>query len=405
MRRRCGRAQALRLGLAALLRYALALWLQMLSHRCRQSGRFIVKRREWRRRTASVIGGLCTVLLALHVEGGFGIAGAAEPAPAQASPAPPAQPAAPAAGSVASAAQRPSSQPYEFQPGVACPFCELTPQFPAGRSGLHWHDHWRTAKTYDYIALGGLVAALGVVQLALPSPTKARWDQPILFDESMRDALRIRSRSGRKNAATISDALFYWEVAHPTLIDPLLVAWWQRESPFVAWEMVVIDAQAYALTLLLTDVTKRLTGRARPRVGSAECERDPSGSECGGGGAYQSFNSGHAAVTATGAGLICAHHTQLSLYQNDLLDVGTCVLAVAGTAVTGAMRISSDNHWASDVLAGHLIGYVSGYLLPTVLYYRQFRLQPEEPHAPAPVFAALPLVSSDTLGMTLLGQF
>jgi hypothetical protein len=55
------------------------------------------------------------------------------------------------------------------------------------------------------------------------------------------------------------------------------------------------------------------------------------------------------------------------LYQNDILDVGTCALAVAGTAVTGAMRIASDNHWASDVIVGHLMGYASGYLLPTVL--------------------------------------
>jgi len=193
-----------------------------------------------------------------------------------------------------------------------------------------------------------------------------------------------------------------------TFLPPLsevLVAWWQRESPFVAWQMVVIDAQAYALTLLLTDITKRVTARARPWVQTDDCARDPSGSNCGSGGRYQSFYSGHSAISATGAGLICAHHTQLNLYQSDLLDVGTCALAVAGTAVTGAMRIASDNHWASDVITGHLIGYLSGYLLPTLLNYRQFRLQPEGPHPSAPLFAALPFATSESLGATLVGQF
>lgn len=318
---------------------------------------------------------------------------AARAAPAL-SPSPSAQP----------ATSEPTTSAYEFQSGLACPFCQITPQYPAGRSGLHWHGHWRAAGTREYVTIGALLGALAGVYLFLPSPSKARWNEPILFDEAARDTLRIRSAKGRRVAATLSDALFYLEVAHPTLIDPLLVAWWKRESSFVAWQMVVIDAQAYALTLLLTDVTKRLTARARPWVSNGDCARDRSGNECGTTNPYQSFSSGHSAVTATGAGLICAHHTQLSLYQNDALDVGTCALAVAGTALTGALRIASDNHWASDVLVGHLIGYVSGYLLPTALYYRQFRSRPEEPHTPA-VLAALPLVSDRGLGLSLLGQF
>jgi membrane-associated phospholipid phosphatase len=303
------------------------------------------------------------------------------------------------------ASSEPRGEPYHFQNGLACPFCVLTPQEPGGRSGLHWHDHWRVAGVREYVTIAGLVAAFGLQSMLVPAPTKPRWNHPILFDDPVRDALRIRGAKGRRTAGTVSDMLFYWEVAHPSLIDPLLVAWWQRKAPVVAWQMVVIDAQAYALTLLITDATKRFTARSRPWVGTSDCERDPTANECGGGGRYYSFSSGHSAITATGAGLICAHHTQLSLYQNDVLDVGTCALAVAGTAVTGAMRIASDNHWASDVIVGHLIGYVSGYVLPTALYYRQFRSQPERPHESAPVFAALPLVTGQALGLTVLGQF
>jgi membrane-associated phospholipid phosphatase len=170
--------------------------------------------------------------------------------------------------------------------------------------------------------------------------------------------------------------------------------------------MAVINAQAYALTFALNGATKRLTARARPWVDG--CDADPTGESCGSGGRYSSFYSGHAAVTATGAGLMCAHHTQLSLYRNPVLDTGACLVAVAGTAVTGAMRIASDNHWASDVIIGHLMGYLSGYLMPTLLYYKEFRITPHEHPAPeghAPVYAILPWVTEDSARLGVVGLF
>jgi membrane-associated phospholipid phosphatase len=270
---------------------------------------------------------------------------------------------------------------------------------------LHWHDHWRQVGTPEYVSIVTMVGVNLGTQLFWPDPEQARWEKPILFDNAVRNALRIDTAEGRSTAALVSDIIVTWEVVQPLLIDPLLVAWWQRKSPFVAWQMVTIDAQAYALTLLLSEVTKRLTARARPWAIEDDCAGDPSQAECNSGRPYQSFFSGHAAMSATGAGLICAHHTQLSLYQNDALDVGTCALAVAGTVLTGALRIASDNHWTTDVITGHLVGYASGYLLPTLLYYRQFRTRPEPDHD-APSFAALPLVTEKGgLGLSLLGQF
>ncbi len=311
----------------------------------------------------------------------------------------------PPSPSAAGPAAPTAPDPYRFQPGVICPLCELTPQFPLGRSGLHWHSHWRTAGMREYLTIAGLAAGVVTLRLFVPPATKASWTGPVLFDDSVRNALRIDSTSGRKTAGMISDGLFVWEVVHPSLIDPLLVAWWARESPFAAWQMLVIDAQAYAMTLFLNDVIKRAVSRERPWVDTEDCAQNPDGEACGSGGRYLSFYSGHAAVTATGAGLLCAHHTQLSLYQNALLDQGTCALAVAGTIVTGAMRIASDNHWTSDVLVGHLLGYTSGYLLPTLLYYKQFSTTPHEHEPPAPVYAALPTVTNDSLGLMVIGMF
>jgi membrane-associated phospholipid phosphatase len=255
------------------------------------------------------------------------------------------------------------------------------------------------------------IPLLGAAYLGLklwPAAEAARWDSPVLFDGGARKLLRLHGASGRKTAETVSNILLLAEVLHPAVIDPLLVAWGLpgragSPSPSLAWQMSVINAQAYALTLVLNEATKRITSRKRPFVDA--CGRDPTGASCASGSRYSSFYSGHAAVTATGAGLICAHHTQLNLYQGNTLGTGACITAIAGAAVTGAMRIMADNHWASDVLVGHLMGYLSGYLLPTLLYYRELPSAPQE-HAPEqPGALVLPIVTAHSLQLSLFGQF
>jgi membrane-associated phospholipid phosphatase len=254
----------------------------------------------------------------------------------------------------------------------------------------------------EYLTIPLLSASYLGVKL-WPAAEGARWDSPILFDGGARKLLRLHSASGRKSAETVSNILLSAEVIHSVVIDPLLVAWGSHQSPSMAWRMSVINAQAYALTLVLNEATKRLTSRKRPFVDA--CDRDPTRASCASGSRYSSFYSGHAAVTATGAGLICAHHTQLNLYQSNVLDTGACSTAIAGTAITGAMRIVADNHWASDVLVGHLMGYLSGYLLPTLLYYKESRTAPHD-HAPErPGVLALPIVTDHSLQLSLFGQF
>lgn len=43
------------------------------------------------------------------------------------------------------------------------------------------------------------------------------------------------------------------------------------------------------------------------------------------------------------------------------------MIAVAGT--TGSLRLMGDRHYASDVLAGALIGFFFGYGIPTLFHY------------------------------------
>jgi membrane-associated phospholipid phosphatase len=359
-------------------------------------GRVLERASEWLLRWALALALLATLgLHAARAAGAERVTARTTAPPGTSLPATPTRP--------PSAAAVDPLPPYKFQPGVLCPLCKVTPEFPGGRTGLHWHGHWGTVGVREYVTVSALAVGVLGFQLFAPRPQEPRWEGPILFDDPLRDVLRFGSSASRDTAARLSDVLFVWEVLHPSLIDPLLVAWWQRKSPGVAWQMLVIDAQAYGLTLLLNDLAKNAFARARPSLTDTDCERNPDASACAGG-RNLSFYSGHAAITATGAGLLCAHHTQLSLYQNDYLDTGTCALAVLGTALTGALRIAADKHWASDVLVGHLMGYASGYLLPTLLYYKEFRAAPHD-HPDEPTVAALPLIRRDALGVSLLGLF
>jgi membrane-associated phospholipid phosphatase len=294
---------------------------------------------------------------------------------------------------------------YDFSDVIDCPFCVLTPGQPAeGVHGLHWHRHWGRVGWAEYIATPLLYTAT-IVERSLPARTSAGWTGGILFDSWARDTLVFDSTTARDTAATISDAFFYASIIQPVVVDGLLVTWAGRQSPDVAWQMFVINAQAYAMTLSLVTAAKRIAGRERPF--GKNCPDETGEFSCNSPDRYRSFYSGHAAVTATGAGLICAHHTQLELYRDSTADTATCIASVGISLATGGLRMTSDNHWATDVATGYLMGYVTGYLLPTLFYYRDFRITPHEhPESrPRVVTAVLPWATDDSLELRAIGIF
>jgi membrane-associated phospholipid phosphatase len=318
--------------------------------------------------------------------------------------------AAPKAVAEGSSPNRPNARNSESHDSAQepCPFCAITPERPRGVRGLHWHDHWERVGLREYVATPILFASAAFINFAIEPARQANFSGPILFDGPARDALTFDSQKGRETAKLLSDLLFIGSMVHPVVFDNFIVTLLIRASPDVAWQMMWINAQAYALTLATTMALKRSTSRERPW--GEQCPEASDEHPCGSGTQFQSFYSGHASITATGAGLLCAHHTQLELYQAPILDTAACLSAVAITAATGTLRISSDNHWASDVLVGHLMGYVSGYLMPTLLYYKQFRIAPEptdrHPAAPeAPLITLFPVVGPDFAEVRAIGRF
>jgi membrane-associated phospholipid phosphatase len=205
------------------------------------------------------------------------------------------------------------------------------------------------------------------------------------------------SRSVRSTANALSNLALYMSIVH-VVVDSVGVAMLAEQNTQVGFEMLSMDAEAYAVTLLLNGITKRVAGRTRPYTEG--CATNPNyAAGCGKPDQYASFYSGHAAISATSAGLICAQHTQLSLYGG-AADMAACADAIVLTSLTGALRVISDNHWASDVVVGHLIGFASGYFVPTLLHFHS---------APAAASSAvrvrvLPQVG-DQLGLVAVGSF
>jgi membrane-associated phospholipid phosphatase len=269
---------------------------------------------------------------------------------------------------------------------------------------LRWRPEWRRVGVPEYLT----TATLGVGFFALGSLVEPRdqerWSRPVLFDGAARKGLALGSRSARERAASISDQLAIASVTQPLIIDVMAVSLIADRNIDVAWQMFVIDMQSYALAGATNSLTKYFTARERPF--GRGCDQDPGYTGgCGTVERYKSFYSGHAALTATSAGLVCAHHTHLPLYGGGAADTGACLGAVAFTTATGALRVASDRHWASDVLVGHLSGYLMGYLLPTLIYYHDLRIEPVEEGSRARLrIAWLPFVADNALGMSMAGM-
>jgi membrane-associated phospholipid phosphatase len=168
-------------------------------------------------------------------------------------------------------------------------------------------------------------------------------------------------------AARLSDASLVLLAGYPAF-DALAIAWGVHGSPDVAWQMLMIDAEAFAFNSALTGVIKRAGGRARPATSA--CRADPSyDPRCATKTGLRSFYSGHASTAFTSAGLTCLHHSQLGLYGRDG-DVLACVSATTLATSVALERVLADRHYATDVLTGAASGLVSGALIPWLSFYR-----------------------------------
>ena len=234
------------------------------------------------------------------------------------------------------------------------------------KSALTWD--WPTFRTSEYVVTGVVgAAALGVFVLGKPR-SKPLWTGGILFDDAVRDAVRVRSPRTRDRLRMLSDITGITSIVLLLGVDSLAVPL-LRGSPQVAIQLLLLDAEASAFNSLLTASAFYLTGRARPSY--ADCQRDPSFDPLCNPHDTSSFWSGHTAQAFGAAGLSCAHHLYAKLYGGGAPDTLACAGAITLSATTNTFRLLADRHHATDIVVGALVGFGFGYGTPTLLHYTQ----------------------------------
>lgn len=231
---------------------------------------------------------------------------------------------------------------------------------------LEWKDGWRRFDWPDYV---GTVAAVGgTVALSFTPFRQDGFRQGLLFDDAVRDAFVGKSRAARDKARVVGDMFFRAAMVYPFIVDTVAVAWVAHGSPDVALQMFLINAQAFGVGTMLTLSTEHAFGRARPSTTPCDASSRYE-TFCNGGDRFGSFVSGHTAIAATSAALMCAHHQHLPLYGGGWPDALACIAGIGAATTVGVARLVNDRHWATDVLAGSAIGAFAGYVLPNWLYY------------------------------------
>lgn len=275
---------------------------------------------------------------------------------------------------------------------------------------IEWNPSWPRHRTWEWVATAALGAQAASAAFLYPYPDR-NFRGGILFDESARDALRLRSRDDREGLRPYANGLYYGLAVYPFVVDTLAVTWGIHGSGDVAWQMFAMNLGSYALTGALSLTAQKL-GRERPAARG--CALDPRYSpKCGKEtDLTQSFFSGHTGVTFTAAGLICAHHQHLPLYGGGAADTAACVSGIVAAAAQGVSRIATDDHYATDVLVGIGVGWFSGYVLPHLLHYAAAREKGSAPSAQSssalleglrPVL--LPMLSADRVGLTVWAMY
>ncbi len=256
---------------------------------------------------------------------------------------------------------------------------------------LSWDPNWPKFRPIEYVATGAVGTAAIAMYWILPPQQEPHWIGGILFDDPVRNALRLRSASALQTVWTLSDALDLTLVAMVFGVDSLAVPI-LRGSAGTAAQLGLMDAEAYAYSSIVAIGLYDSVGRARPSY--EDCQRDPSFAGCSIS-PTASFPSGHTNEAFTAAGASCANHASLPLYGSKTWDALACARDLVFAAGDGMLRIIGDRHYATDVLAGAGIGFGFGYGVPTLLHSAAPRV---------PSVAVVPM-ACDCKGLVLAGTF
>jgi len=184
----------------------------------------------------------------------------------------------------------------------------------AGDAGSGWP--WRRVGGADYLAVSLAAAGAIYVESEYGRP-EAKWQARNGFDESIRDALRLKGRQARQTAQTVGDVAMGVLIGAP-VVDSLATLGIRDGRWDALWQTEMINLESFAFTSLVSAALQNLIAREK------RFKRNCVNGRCEGDQENRSMPSGHVAFAFTGAGLLCSHHRYQSLYGDPATDRAVC---------------------------------------------------------------------------------
>ena len=138
----------------------------------------------------------------------------------------------------------------------------------------------------------------------------------------------------------------------------------------------LLATQAVVTGLLTEAVIKTLTGRTRPNFYTADQEAEPrflgpfgkTGKDALGNRSNSSFPSGHTTAAFAAATVFAVEYRNKPIIPITAYTIATLV---------GISRITENKHWATDVITGAALGYLTGRQV-ALNYHRYAKIQNAE---------------------------
>ncbi len=279
----------------------------------------------------------------------------------------------------------------------------LAPSAAHAQDPPRWQAHFRPAATWEYPTTAGLLGLSFSARFVVPHGD-ANWRSVPSFDRTLRDAIAISPGTTQDGVELATDLFFFGGMAY-RLVDSVLLPGLVHGDWYLAQQMSMVDLEAFAVVAGVLWGSQLVVRRQRsyrrhcddPQQAQGwTCEPDDSERN-------RSFIAGHFAVTLTTAGLTCMHHRRMPLYGGGPIEDWVCGGWIAAAALTGYGRLMLEEHYASDLLLGVLLGGIGGWLVPSLMHYG-FGDPGGRGSEPGEV-VVVPMVSDGGIGLSAAGIF
>jgi len=194
---------------------------------------------------------------------------------------------------------------------------------------------------------------LGSIQPFVPGDRCGWCDDPGPVDRAARSAFLAPDPPA---AALASDVLLWAAIPSLLLVSEIVPIHLRREPWTVLLEDLVLVIESFALAGMLTNLVKLAVRRPRPYAAlGGGASLYPSDED-----ELMSFFSGHASCAAA----LAASMAAVAVLRGRRIAPWIAAAGAALALTVGALRMSADKHYLSDVLVGLGVGTAAGVAVP-----------------------------------------